>query len=295
MRNKILFLLILLIYTVSIFSLEEKPLWVEFQEAKRLYESGHFQEALDYFLDVTKSETPFPEAEYMIGMLYLEEGELDIAEKQIMKAIELSTYLEVQEDLISYRYSLAKVYLLKEEYENYIYTLKEIIGKDEIDLDDIRDQKAYYDTLLESGIDRLMHLYRKDADNVLNARIYLGFYYNSIGDYKSSVNYLLPPMLALLSEAIDDNVKQDREYVFESMDLFFSRIEGNERIKGYFSEHDIYKVFYYLGESLYGLNNEERAIEIWTLLANSDIKSLWVNKSKKQILNPILETWKFIY
>lgn len=295
MINRISIILLFIILSIPIFSLDEKPLWVEFQEAKKLYENGEFQGALDFFLKVTKGDMPFPEAEYMIGLLYLEEGELDIAETQILKAIDLSVYLEVKEDLNAYKYSLAEVYLLKEEFDKYVYTLKEIIGGDEIDLDDIRDQKAYYDTLLESGLNRLMHLYRKKADNVLNARIYLGFYYNSIGHYKASVSYLLSPMLAMLSEAIDDNIKRDREYVFLSIESFFSEILENKRIRDYFFENDIYEVFYYLAESLYGLKHEERAMEIWKLLANSSIKSQWVNKSRKQVLNPTLETWKFIY
>lgn len=296
MKNRFYMLFLLFLVSISLYSLEdEKPLWVEFQEAKSLYENGRFQEALDFFLEVTKSETPYPEAEYMIGMLYLEEGELAIAEKQVIKAIDLSEFLEVKEDLNKYKYSLARIYLLKEEYDNYIYTLKDILGRDEIDIDEIRDQKAYYDMLLNSGIDRLLHLYRKEADNVLDARLYLGYFYNSQGDYKASVNYLLSPMLALFSEAIEDETLRDREYVFESMEIFFKEIPKDDRISQYFIEHDMYKVLYYLGESLYGLGEEERAMEIWNLLAHSNIKSLWVNKSKKQVLNPTLETWKFIY
>lgn len=296
MRNRYLILFLIFNISVLLYSLEDdKPLWVEFQEAKSLYENGHFQEALDFFLDVTTSETPYPEAEYMIGMLYLEEGELALAEKQVIKAIDLSSFLEIKEDLNKYKYSLANIYLLKEEYDNYVYTLKDILGKDEIDIDEIRDQKAYYDSLLNSGIDRLLHLYRKEADNVLDARLYLGYFYNSQGDYKASVNYLLSPMLALFSEAIEDKTVRDREYLFESMEIFLTQIQNDERVANYFKEHDVYKVLYYLGESLYGLGEEQRGLEIWTLLANSNIESLWVNKAKKQVLNPILETWKFIY
>lgn len=279
----------------TISSLEEKPLWVKFQEAKSYYENGNFQEALNFFLEVTKSPTPFPEAEYYIGMLYLEEGELDVAEEQIKKAIDLSHYLQIKQDLLTFKYSLAEVYILKEDFDNYIYTLKDIIGREEIDLQDIRDQRAYYDTILESGINRLLHLYRKEADNVLNARVFLGYYFNSIGEYKESVNFLLSPMIALISEVIDDNITLNREYVFESMDIFFNELTKNRRAKEYFEQHDFYKLFYYLGESFYGLGNKDRAIEIWKLLSDSGIDSKWINKSRKQLKNPVLEDWKFIY
>ncbi|QEN05848.1 hypothetical protein EW093_14440 [Thiospirochaeta perfilievii] len=294
MRNSLLIICLTLL-SLPLFSLDKKPNWVNFQEAKMFYESGNFREALDYYLQVTKSPTPNPEAEYMIGLLYLEEGELEIAEEQILKAISLSHYLQVKEDLMFYKYSLAKVYLLKDDYDSYVSTLKDIIGKSSIDLQEVRDQRAYYDTILESGVNRLLHLYRKDADNVLNARIYLGYYYNSIGKYLESVNYLLSPMLSLVTEVINDNIKQDREYVFISMEQFFKEVGKNKRVQEYFEENDFYKLFYYLGESFYGLGLKEQANEFWELLVNSNLESKWINKAKKQLKDPSLEEWKFVY
>lgn len=289
-------LLLLLFYLSSfIYAIEGKPLWVEFQEAKALYESGEFKEALNYFLSVTKGDRPFPEAEYMIGLLYLEEGELEIAEKQILKALENSHYLEVEQDILNYKYKLAEIYLLKEDYSSYVEQLKEIIGGDELNVKEIKDQKAFYDTLLDSGIDRLLHLYRKEADNVLNARVYLGYYYNSIGDYKRSVSYLLPSMLALITEVISDRTLLDREYIFTGMNDFFLSLNRDKRASTYFNEHDFYRVFYYLAESLYGLEREEIARDIWELMVLVDIESPWIRKANKQLREPELETWKLIY
>lgn len=288
-------LLIIFINSITLFCRDNLPMWVQFENAKELFRTGQFQESLDFFLEVTKGNKPFPEAEYMIGLLYLEEGELQIAEKQIKKAIELSPYLQVQKDLIEYKYSLGQVYLLKEDYENYLITLKDIIGGDQLSLEDIRDQKAYFDVLINSGMDRFLHLYRVRADSVINARILLGYYYHNVGDYKNSVNYLLTPVLALISEVVEDNKSFDREYLFTDMDSFFKEVRDNKRALQYFEEHDFYKLFYYLGESLLGLDKRERALEVWTLLANSEIDSLWVEKSKKQILDPTLENWKLIY
>ncbi|MGL1894223.1 MAG: hypothetical protein OCD02_21515 [Spirochaetaceae bacterium] len=298
MKNRFLFILIILstsfLYSIDL-DIQEKPLWVQFEEAKSLYQNGEFQEALDFFLEVTKNPRPFPEAEYMIGLLYLEEGELEIAEEQILKALGYSNYLQVPQDLMKYKYTLSNIYLLKDDYDGYVYTLKDIIGQDEIDLQEVRDDKAYYDTLLESGLDRLLHLYRKDANNVVNARINLGYYYNSIGEYKKAVNYLLSPTIALITEVINDNILNDREYVFQSMTLFFSEVKNSDRARNYFIEHGFYRLFYYLAESLYGIGEDDTAQEIWILLKDSGVKSKWITKAKRQILVPTLEKWKFIY
>ena len=95
MKNRSLLCLYTIFIFTNLFSLEEqKPLWVEFEEAKTLFENGNFQDALEYFLEVTKNEINFPEAEYMIGLLYLEEGELEIAEEQVKKAIKLAPFLQ---------------------------------------------------------------------------------------------------------------------------------------------------------------------------------------------------------
>lgn len=295
MRSRILTLLLVLFTLTPLSAQEGLPLWVKFENAKELFRSGEFRDSLDFFIEVTKGDRPFPEAEYMIGLIYLEEGELQIAKEQVKKAITYSSFLQVPIDLIEYKYTLSEIYLLNEEYENYVLTLKEIVGGDRLTLDDIRDQKAYYDVLIKSGMDRFLHLYRKDADSVINARILLGYYYHNRGDYKNSVNYLLTPTLSLITEVLKDNQLRDREYVFESMETFFYRIKENKRALEYFHRHDFYKLFYYLGESLLGLGEKERAIEVWTLLADSDIDSLWVKKSKKQILNPTLENWKLMY
>ncbi len=292
-NNLIVFYLIFVLLSIS--SLEDKPLWVEFQEAKDLYERGDFQEALGFYLDVTKSNTPYPEAEYMIGLLYLEEGELALAKEQVKKAISLSHYLQFPEELLEYRYKLAQIYLLQEDYDNYILTLNEIIGREEIDLAEVRDQKAYFDTLIDSGLNRVLHLYRKKADNVLDARVKLGYYYNSIGKYKESVNYLLSPLIAFISEVIDDNILIDREYIFTSVEIFLKEISNNKRALNYFNEHEVFKVFYYTGESLYGMDQTERAFEIWNFLAESSIDSMWINKARQQLDNPVVEDWKIIY
>lgn len=289
----LLFFLLSSLTTLS--ALEEKPVWVEFQQARALYESGEFREALNYFLNVTKGDRPFPEAEYMIGLLYLEEGELEIAEKQVLKALENSHYLEVKQEILTYKYKLADIYLLKEDYDSYVKQLKDIIGGDDLDIKEIRDQRAFYDTLLESGIDRLLHLYRKDADSVLNARVFLGYYYNSIGDYKTAVTYLLPSMLALITEVINDRVVENREYQFSGMVDFFNSLNRDKRSAKYFKEHDFYRVFYYLAESLHGLGELDRANEIWELMITVDIDSPWIKKARKQLREPELETWKLIY
>lgn len=292
MKNK--FLTGLLLLTISFFTFGEEPDWVNYSRAKEKYYNGEFKESLDYFLDVTKDGN-FPEAEYMIGLIYLEEGELALAKDQVQKAIDLKHYLEVPQDLIHYRYKLAQILLLQEDYTQYEKLLRDISGGEIIDLTEVRDQKAYYDTLLSSGMDRLLHLYRRDPENTINANIELGYYYNSIGEYKRSVNYLLTPVISLITEVIEDNKQFDREYVFVDMETFFTEAEKNRRIHGYLYKNEFYKMFYYLGQSLLGLEEEEKAIEVWKLLADSNIESRWVKKSKEQILEPTLENWTFIY
>ena len=105
------------------------PGWVLYEKGLFLYEQGKLDQALEYFNLSAKSGSLTPEANYSIGRIYEEEGDYLLAEKQYDKALEDARFLYIPEQKWSIYYSLAGIYLNRDEYDRYEQMLLSVLMK----------------------------------------------------------------------------------------------------------------------------------------------------------------------
>ncbi|MDC7223625.1 MAG: hypothetical protein PQJ60_07765, partial [Spirochaetales bacterium] len=132
------------------------PVWVLMEKGKASFREGDFATALTYFTYSRNKGAVLPEAEYWMGRVYEEEGELPLAILQYEKSLDQARYLYIPEEKTEIVYRLAGAYLKGQEPEKYEYRLQRLID-DEVDRsrEVVEREHLYTSTLKEKGLDEL--------------------------------------------------------------------------------------------------------------------------------------------
>ncbi len=194
---------------------QDLPGWVLYEKGLFLYEEGELDQALEYFNLSAKSGNLTPEANYYIGRIYEEEGDYLLAEKQYDKALEDSRFLYIPEQKWSIYYSLAGIYLNRDEYDRYEQMLLSVFDEELSRNEEIlRREHAYVQMLKEEGMDKFLLLFRINLTYSLESASQLGVFYARRGEVKRSLIKNLYTVLSLYSSSIEYLLAKEPDFSF---------------------------------------------------------------------------------
>ena len=269
----------------------EVPDWIRLEQGKRLFEKGNFGEALVIFKDLRESTDSYPEADFWIGRVFEEEGELSLAQAQYKKALDAKKDLYVSEDVLLIQGRLAYVYRISRKYHDYEEILKASLVYSEVwnAPDAARRYPLMIRALKEKGVDKLFELYRIDADSVLHVHSELGLYYYRTGRYEESLTHLVTAFLAELTAVMKEVKYDDPLYQTESVEELLGKGLISPRIQSYLEAVSFFPVSYYLGASLYALGEIRESRELFSLVANYAPSKKWTAMAMRQLTDPYIE------
>jgi tetratricopeptide (TPR) repeat protein len=193
----------------------ELPVWVLMEKGKASFREGDFATAHTFFSYARNKGAVLPEAEYWMGRVFEEEGELTLAVAQYQKALEQSRYLYIGDDHIDIAYRLADSYKKSGEWDKYEFQLQVLVDGEIARNQEIMDREHLYAvTLKEKGLDELLYLYRLNYSYSLRAFRELGVYYYKQGRYRSCTIYNLYSVMTYFSLGINELIKDDPEFQF---------------------------------------------------------------------------------
>ncbi len=191
------------------------PGWVLYEKGLSLYERGELGLALEYLNLSAKEGVLTPEALYRIGRIYEEEGDYLLAEMRYNEALKDARFLYVPEDKWLIQYSLAGIYLNRKENDRYEQQLLSIFDEEmKRNEEIIRREHSYVQMLKESGMDKLLLLFRIRLEFSQEAAAQLGVYYARSGEWKSSIIKNLYTVLTYFSGGLDFIMEKDPEFSF---------------------------------------------------------------------------------
>jgi tetratricopeptide (TPR) repeat protein len=231
----------------------------------------------------------YPEAEYWIGEVYREEGELGIALKQFQKAYEQRSSLEARGFETELLYKIADIHRIRQEYTLMERNLLEILETDKLWSQDsgafIRSAMAR--TLENDSIDRFLTLYRYNNFQSLSAHRLLGFYYGSTGRHSRAVEHLIFTFLIQNSIFIDELIRLQYDYTFTSLESLINDVTRRPVLAPYFE--DYYRIMYYLGAAFWGSGKPNAARRFWEACAGRQDAGEWRFRSQAQLRSPYIE------
>jgi tetratricopeptide (TPR) repeat protein len=235
----------------------------------------------------------YPEAEYWIGEVYREEGELTIALEQYNRALSQQTVVGPNEFTTQIRYRIAEMYHILGNYPQYEKTLIDIASKDSLWNGDARSEvfirTAMFKTLTQDGVNRFLTLYRHDGTKFENSHRFLGFYYYATGRYDKAVEHLAYAFLIQNTILIKEYQIREYGYVFKDYAQFINGVARYPDLETYMQDVDYYKTTYYLAAALYATGQRTTAFYLWTILTKTNRAGEWQKRSQLQIKKPYIE------
>lgn len=235
----------------------------------------------------------YPEAEYWIGEVYREEGEINIALQQYNRALSQQLLINPNELTTQIRYKIADMFYILGNYPQYEKTLIEIVSEDSLWNGDDRSQSfirsSMFKTLTEDGVNRFLTLYRYDSIKFERAHRLLGLYYYATGRYDKSVEHLTYAFLIQNTILIKEYQLKEYTYVFKDFTQLITSSARLEDLENYMYEVDFFKTNYYLAAAMYATGQRSIAFYLWNIIAKTNKAAEWQKRSKLQIEKPYIE------
>ena len=266
------------------------PTWLLIERGREAFELGEYGLASRVFREVISREKVSPDAEMWLGIIFEQEGEYLLAEKQYLKVLEYKNQLYMNEEEFTILNRLSEIYEKTNEYGKYEKTLLTIIEKDEEYRDNFKILYAMNDVLKERGLDKLFELYRFKKNKFNKARTELGIFYYRTGRYSDAQINLVVSIMSILTTGFD--YIYDKTYTYEYTD-FETHIESmldEPVLKEFIDSNNLFMTLYYLAASLYAEGYLETSAELWEIISVYDEPgSTWRIRSERQLQAPFIE------
>jgi hypothetical protein len=221
----------------------------------------------------------YPEAEFQLGKVYLAEGEIRLAELQMLKAVDVSAALERPESRFDMLGELAELYRAKGDMKGYESSLKKIADASQL----FSSKDEYYRNSMERilsarGFDTFMKLFRLEETWPVDAYSRLGDYYLQ-GGRPIATLYFAAAVDATLTRAIGEIRIDEPSYEYSGLADLVSRIQSDRALSDYAERSGLWKNFVLLGEALVASGDRQTARDLWSVVSKARPTELWGKKA----------------
>ena len=268
-----------------------KPDWYVYHRGLEHFRGGRFGEALRAMKELQDpSRVTPPEVYVLIGKIYREEGENDLAERFLKRALADAPALGVPQDRYEILYLLADIHYRRKSYKNYEDVLESILSDHSLYRDEryARLREGYLRTARERGFDSFVSLYRQGDDFTRAAHLGLGVFAVRTGRDEKGALHLIFADLAAVSTLIGFQRDRDPDYVFSSLPDLLARARRLPGAEDYIEETELHKGLYYLASALHRTGGVTAARELWKTLADFGTGE-WKIRSGNQLRSPQAE------
>ncbi len=251
-------------------------------------DAGELGEALELFQRVRAAGYKTPEVEMAMGDIFRTQGEPDLAEWHYRKAYELKAAFEAPGDRFTVLYEMADMFRQAQRYDRMEEALRSALAE----ASDTRFERLHDDVarvFSQSGIDRLLALYRMPDLPTARAHGGLAWYYSRTGRPADAVEHALFAMIIELSRAIEEYQRRLPHYDYESVSRFLSLAGREPDIRASLEQGTLPEAIYDLGVALQALGDGRGAAVAWHLLAGSPLEGPWRDRADRQLARPFPE------
>jgi tetratricopeptide (TPR) repeat protein len=272
--------------------LVEMEPWLKIEKARQAMDRFNYSDALIYLQSAQEDLVNDPEIYLELARIYRFQGDSILSLEHYEQALEFQNFFNTGERYYLVRYELAQLYFDLGQYKNFEDQLTTIIT-DDVEFSSTDEfqanlRTAYVNNLQNSGINRMLVLYRLDDGFSLEAHRELGFFYVGSGRYKDALDHLVHATLKIFTTLVEQIRMERFDYVFTSIPQLFRDLEEDPQLFRYIDDSQLYKILHYLGGALYAFNQTAlgRAQEIWQINANLPDSGDWGRLSERMAANP---------
>jgi len=240
----------------------------------------------------------YPEADFWLGEVYRIEGELNMALIQYERALSNKDLLETPAFEIEILYRITDIHRIRGNYQEMEKRTIEIIeglnasglSRDRLWTEGASNQiRAGMSRIVENeGITRFLTLYRYSNTETEKAHRLLGYFYYASSRYVPAAEHLMFSFLIQNSILIEEIVRRDFDFTFESLENLMSRVRSRPELMAFIEETEYFRTIYSFAAALYTTGKTRPARELWAFLAGSREAGEWGERARRNP-NPYIE------
>lgn len=251
------------------------------------YSLEFFDYSIENLLEYFKKRNSFPEADYLLGKLYMLEGELEIAELFFTAAYENRDFFDIPDVQYDVLYSMADLYDLQGKKNNYEEVLMLIVA----DSQKYRPQGLPSPFLtaiisaIEGGMDvnKFFLLYRDDYYKGIKGWALLTKYFSELNLDDRALETATLFSLASLTRIDEVLTDRDIHYSYTTLQELFKKIKTFNDISTWATNNDIWEGFYLFAQICDKKGFSAFAQEIYSALALECPEKKWQILSKNAL------------
>ena len=204
-----------------------------------------FENSIDKLLAYIDEIQDFPEAQCLIGDIYLLEGEYIFAEEYYLQAMENAKVLDIPNQKYEILTKLARISYLQNDLNQMEVRLLSILTEDKAFSD-----KALFSAMMNTissnrpeSMQKFFQLYRSETYYALEAYNKLFEYYYSLGNMEKSLQFALLSVLTNFSRMEDVVASRNIEYTYKDLQSLFFEVSLYPDILDWCNRNDVWKNF----------------------------------------------------
>jgi tetratricopeptide (TPR) repeat protein len=243
-------LLILVFVAVPVVADDQRydQAWLEQEAADRAAARGEYSVALRRYAWALGMKTRFPEAFVGMARIYRSQSDILLAERYYLEALASANQLEIPDQIYAIRMELASLYdeirLGEDDLRKYRDQLLLIIQDDPVfSRDEPPGQRQMMvQTLLDSGLNRVLVLYRLNFPQALEAHRRYATYLleeTPVRQQGAAVDHLLFAVVEIVGRAVEAVIRHDYDYQFTSITQLYRDAQKYSSILTYLRSENL--------------------------------------------------------
>lgn len=229
----------------------------------------------------------YPEADYLLGKIYVIEGEYKLADKYYTNAWKAAHLLDIPNQKYSILYDMAYLSKVTSNDDEFEKTLLLIVSEDGTYIKN-GTLSPFVKSVTQSirkgmSMDKFFMLYRVDSVNYQSAYLQLAEFYYQRGkiDQAMAVSSLgVLSAFTTIYQAIKD---YDIDYKYSSFDTYLKIIGSYSNILEWSAKNEVWRGFYYFAKIIESYGQKELARSLLQSLANNCPEDYWKNLAKNEL------------
>lgn len=236
-----------------------------------------FEDSKKNLVEYIKTQSEYPEAEYLIGQIYCLEGEYSLAQNYYTKAYQHADILDVSEEKYDILYSLANISLVTKDYDKYEQDLLLILAQDNAFKDEtlIRAIEKTISGTKPETMEKFFTLYRAYNYRLLKAYADLAEYYMEHNEKEKALKASALGSLTAFTKILDVIKKRNPDYVYTDFASMFVEASNYSDIVQWGIDNNVWKGFDDFAEVAYKNNDLIFAIQLYNVLKDFSPETYW--------------------
>lgn len=262
---------------------EIRKIWIDRNDVTALavldsifltHPSSFFSHSMASVLLWLKTQSVYPESDYLTGRIYELEGEVDLALNYYQKALDNYEVMDIPEERFTVLYRMADLALFSGKtglMENY---LLRIVSEDSV-YSQTEPLTPMLSAMLrslhtEKTVDKFFLLYRHDYFKGLRAYQKLAeFYYNTEGLANKALTAAVLSSIICVTQLANSYSAYDFSWSYSSLTDLFIQIGKKNELKEWARSADVWDSFLLFGTILVKSDMKEQGRQLWTIVAQS--------------------------